>query len=236
MENVIGQLVAKDYRTAAVFEKYGIDFCCKGNRTIDDVCNQKNINKENLTKDLELLNDESQANSNDYNEWPLDLLASYIVQKHHRYVEKQIPVLQTYLKKIAGVHGREHPELFEIAELFNKTAAELTAHMKKEELILFPQIQKLVCTQNDGVENNTIPFGTFKNPISVMMDEHTSEGERFQKIKELSNNYAVPAGACNTYRVAFALLNEFENDLHLHIHLENNILFPKAIAIENQKK
>ncbi len=236
MENVIGQLVAKDYRTAAVFEKYGIDFCCKGNRTIDDVCNQKSIDKASLTKDLALLDDVREANPNDYNEWPLDLLASYIVQKHHRYVEKQIPVLQGYLKKIASVHGGEQPELFEIAELFNKTASELTAHMKKEELILFPKIQKLARTQNEGAENNTIPFGTFKNPITAMMDEHTNEGERFQKIKELSNNYTVPAGGCNTYRVAFALLNEFENDLHLHIHLENNILFPKVIAMESQKK
>jgi regulator of cell morphogenesis and NO signaling len=149
-------------------------------------------------------------------------------------VEEKLPILKQYLHKLCQVHGERHPELFEINEEFSQSAGELAAHMKKEEFILFPHIRKMVMTRKDKTQLDVPNFGTVQNPVQMMMDEHTTEGDRFEKIAMLSNKYTPPADGCNTYRVTYALLNEFEEDLHLHIHLENNILFPKAIEMERE--
>jgi regulator of cell morphogenesis and NO signaling len=230
---IIGELVAKDYRTASVFKKYSIDFCCQGNRTIQEACDKKNIDSKKVLEDLDTLVQTKSEATTDYQSWPLDLLADYIEKKHHRYVQDKTLEIQPYLDKICRVHGEHHPELFEIKNEFNTSAGELAAHMKKEELILFPFIRKMVKVKQENSNVEAANFGTVKNPIQMMMDEHTVEGNRFRRIEELSNNYTPPQDACNTYRVSFALLKEFEQDLHLHIHLENNILFPKAVEIEN---
>lgn len=170
----------------------------------------------------------------DYKSWPLDLLIDYIEKKHHRYVEEKIPVLRQFLDKLCNVHAERHPELYKINELFTASANELATHMKKEELILFPFVRKMVSATKSKNPIEAPHFGTVENPITMMMQEHDNEGERFRQIAELTNNYNPPADACNTYRVTFAMLDEFEKDLHLHIHLENNILFPKAIKLEQQ--
>ena len=230
----IGSFVADDYRTAAVFSKYGIDFCCKGHRTIQDVCEKKNIDSSVLLDDLNAIMASSSGESIDYKSWPLDLLAEYIEKKHHRYIEEKTPALKQFLDKLCKVHGNRHPELFEINELFLTSAGELAAHMKKEELILFPFIKKMVKASISGQTIQSPGFGTVKNPIAMMMQEHDNEGERFREIAKLTNNYTPPADACNTYRVTFAMLNEFEQDLHLHIHLENNILFPESAKLEKR--
>lgn len=231
---IIGELVAKDYRTASVFKKYGIDFCCQGNRTIDEACQKKNIDSKSVVNDLDAIIQAQGENTTDYKSWPLDLLADYIEKKHHRYVVEKTAEILPYLDKICRVHGDRHPELFEINEHFNKTAGELAMHMKKEELILFPFVRKLAQAKQEGSNVIAPPFGTVQNPIEAMMQEHTNEGDRFRKIEELSNNYTPPQDACNTYGVTLGLLKEFEQDLHLHIHLENNILFPKAIELEKE--
>lgn len=228
---IIGELVAKDYRTASVFKKYGIDFCCQGNRTIDEACQKKNIDSKSVVNDLDAIIQAQGENATDYKSWPLDLLADYIEKKHHRYVETKIQEILPFLEKIMKVHGDRHPELITVFDEFKESSGELTMHMKKEELILFPFIRKMVKATLDGTSVQA-PFGTVQNPISMMMSEHVAEGERFQKIADLTNNYTPPADACNTYKVTFALLKEYEEDLHMHIHLENNILFPKAIALE----
>lgn len=235
LENqIIGELVAKDYRTASVFKKYGIDFCCQGNRTINDACEKKHIDNKSVLSDLNALAQSQSDKATDYQTWSLDLLADYIEKKHHRYVEEKTQEIKPYLDKICRVHGEGHPELFKINEHFNATAGELAMHMKKEELILFPFVRKMAKAKHSNTKLEKPHFGTIENPIQMMMNEHTTEGERFRKIEELSNNYTPPHDACNTYRVTFALLKEFEQDLHLHIHLENNILFPKAIELEKQ--
>ena len=229
---IIGELVANDYRTASVFKKHNIDFCCQGNRTINEACEAKNIDGKLVVGDLnELLNSKTES-ALDYQSWPLDLLAEYIEKKHHRYVEQKTTEIKPYLEKICRVHGGRHPELHEISEHFNATAGELAMHMKKEELMVFPFIRKMVKAKEAGTKVAMPNFESIQFPIQAMMDEHTNEGERFRLIDELSNNYTPPEDACNTYRVTFALLKEFEQDLHLHIHLENNILFPKAIELE----
>lgn len=230
----IGQFVADDFRTAAIFSNYGIDFCCKGNRTIEEVCEKNNIDPNELLGKLLEVKLQISDQTIDYKSWPLDLLVDYIEKKHHRYVEEKIPVLIQFLDKLCKVHGERHPELFEINELFIGCAGALASHMKKEELILFPFIKKMVKATLDEQPVAAPQFGTVNNPITMMMQEHDNEGERFRQIAKLTNNYTPPADGCNTYNVTFAMLEEFENDLHLHIHLENNILFPEAAKLEQK--
>jgi len=231
-QKTIGEYVAQDFRTAALFSKYGIDFCCKGNRSIEEVCDKKDISPEALLEQLNAVLATKNDSGIDFKSWPLDLLADYIEKTHHRYVEEKIPVLLQFLDKLCKVHGATHPELFEINELFKGCAGELTQHMKKEELILFPFIKKMVKASITDELLLQPPFGSINNPIAMMMEEHEAEGDRFVKIVALTNNYTPPSDACNTYKVTFSMLNDFEQDLHKHIHLENNILFPKAVALE----
>lgn len=231
--NIIGELVAQNYKTASVFKKFKIDFCCNGNRTISEACERKNIDASVLINELKntVINQEQNI---DFNHWELDLLADYIEKTHHRYVVAKIDEIKPFLNKVARVHGDHNPELKEIEILFNESALELTQHMQKEEVILFPFIRNMVKAK---INQTAIPaphFGTVENPIAMMKHEHQNEGERFEKISELSNNYTPPSHACNTYRVTFSLLKEFEENLHQHIHLENNILFPKAIELEKE--
>jgi len=229
--SIIGELVAEDYRTASIFKKHKIDFCCNGNRSIDEVCEKKDLQSDALIAQLEQAVTQGSGTNTDFTSWPLDLLADYVEKKHHRYVEAKIPEIIPFLDKIVRVHGDRHPELIEIAQLFKESASELSAHMKKEELILFPLIRKLVQAQHTGTSFEA-PMGSIQHPIETMMHEHDGEGERFRKIAELSNNYTPPADGYTTYRVTFSMLKEFEEDLHLHIHLENNILFQKSISME----
>lgn len=231
-KNTIGEYVAQDFRTAAVFSKYGIDFCCRGHRSLEEVCAKNDLNETRILAELnEVLNSKNDAGI-DFNSWPMDLLVDYIEKTHHRYVEEKSPILIQYLDKLCNVHGSNHPELFEIFELFKGSAGELAMHMKKEELILFPFLKKMMQATKTHETINQPQFGTVNNPINMMMDEHDNEGVRFRTIAALTNNYTPPEDACNTYKVTYAMLEEFEKDLHKHIHLENNIVFPKAKALE----
>lgn len=229
----IGNMVAEDFRSAAIFKKHGIDFCCKGGRTIEEACHNKKTDPEKIYEELEAL-PKNEGSFIDFNSWPLDLLTDYIEKTHHRYVEEKTSVLHAFLDKLCKVHGGRHPELFEVKNLFDESARDLAAHMKKEELILFPFIKNMVTAKISGQPLPHPVFGTVENPVHMMEHDHTVEGDRFRKIAEITNEYLPPADACNTYKVAFAMLQDFENDLHKHIHLENNILFPKAIRLEKE--
>ena len=230
-EKTIGDFVAENFRTAEVFKKYHIDFCCKGGRTVEEACDKKKVSPEEIYKELEEVANRKSEDI-DFNSWPLDLLADYVEKTHHRYVEEKSAMLIPYLNKLCKVHGERHPELFEINELFIGSAQDLAAHMKKEELILFPFIKQMVEANKNGEPLPAPRFGTVENPVAMMKHEHEAEGERFVKIAELTNNYEFPDDACGTYQVTYRMLEDFQNDLHKHIHLENNILFPKAIAME----
>ncbi len=232
-DTVIADLVAKDYRAASIFKQNKIDFCCNGNITIEAACEKKQLDFTDLVSQLEKATTTVNDSTIDFNSWPLDLLADYIEKKHHRYVDAKIMEIKPYLDKVVRVHSDRHPELIEVSKLFYESAGELSMHMKKEELTLFPFIRKMVKAE---VAGSTVeaPFGSVQNPIKAMMMEHDNEGERFRTISKLTDNYNPPLDACNTYRVTFSLLKEFEEDLHLHIHLENNILFPKSIVLEEK--
>lgn len=240
MENleqmVIGQLVASNYHTAAIFKKFNIDFCCKGQLTIAEACSRKNIDMAALAAALEAVAPQPAGNTPDYNSWGIDVLASHIWQKHHTYVTEQIPILQGFLQKLCSVHGSAHPELEEISRQFSAASSELASHMKKEEMMLFPYIMQMVQSSLRGSTWLPPVFGSVASPIAVMMQEHDQEGGRFETIGELSNDFTPPPDGCNTYRVTYGLLKEFRDDLHLHIHLENNILFPKAMQMEESMR
>lgn len=234
VKDIIGEVVAKDYRTAAVFKNHAIDFCCNGNRSIEEACRDLDVEASQLVDEIEVTLKQSSDKASDFHQWPLDLLADYIEKTHHRYCETKITEIKPYLEKIAQVHGDAHPELFEIQELFNQTAGQMSMHMKKEELIVFPFVKRLMKAKTSGEPYVQPRTGSIESPIEIMMDDHNEEGERFRKIRALSHDYTTPADGCNTYRVTLGLLEEFEQDLFQHIHLENNILFPKSIELEKE--
>lgn len=231
--NSIGEIVAENFRTAVIFKKHGIDFCCKGDRTIAEACDKKRLDPEKIYSEIENISIEK-SEEIDFRSWPLDLLADYIEKTHHRYVKEKAPGIQTFLNKLSKVHGPQHPELFEIQTLFGESAVDLISHLQKEESILFPLIREMISTKGNKVELHSSQLNTLENAVSMLQHEHAAEGERFAKIAELTNNYNPPSDACNTYKVTYAMLEDFENDLHRHIHLENNILFPQSIELEKE--
>ena len=237
MENLesrtVAELVTENIKTAHIFKKYGIDFCCGGGISIEKACKKDNIDLELLKQDL-LNVDNEVSRATNYNSWELDFLTDHIINVHHTYVEENIPLLLQYANRVAEVHGHHYTELLEIKELVHQIAGELSAHLKKEELILFPFIKKMVTAKKEGKELPEANFGTVDNPIKMMEVEHEDAGEALRKIAELSSNYTPPESACNTYRAFYAKLDEFEQDLHQHVHLENNILFPKCLQLEKE--
>ncbi|MCS3799532.1 iron-sulfur cluster repair di-iron protein [Niastella sp. OAS944] len=234
LDETLGQIAAKDLRKAEVFKKYGLDFCCGGKKSVKEACLEKGLDVTKI--EFELQQVEKTASGGrplPYNEWGLDFLADYIMNTHHSYVKKYLPEIRQYAAKVAKVHGDAHPELITIQTLVETLNNELLGHLNKEEAILFPFIKRLVKIE-PGQPAAFFPFGSIQNPISVMELEHETAGGILEKIRELANNYTLPADACASYSLLYRLLNEFENDLHIHVHLENNILFPKALALEKK--
>jgi regulator of cell morphogenesis and NO signaling len=231
MDKTLAEIVTDNIRSAIVFEEYGLDFCCKGNRLLKDACADKNIDVQKIVDALTNLSGNNNGKENP-SEWQLDFLVDYIINNHHQYVRRMIPVISLHADKVASVHGKNHPETLRIADLFLAVREELEMHMMKEERILFPQIKQMVLNKRENSQLLPPPFGTIQNPKRMMEYEHTSAGDTLSQIRELSNNYTHPEDACNTFKALFSELKEFEEDLHKHIHMENNILFPKSITLE----
>ncbi|MCU0387420.1 MAG: iron-sulfur cluster repair di-iron protein [Chitinophagaceae bacterium] len=232
-DETVGSLVAADFRRAEVFKKYGIDFCCGGKKTVAQACKEKNIDPASVEQELMKIPDLNKELSLPYHEWAPDFLADYIVQTHHRYVGKTLPQLLEYAQKVRSAHGADHPELQEIETTLHEVDSEMRAHMMKEERVLFPYI-KAICSNQDGGIQQQAHFGTVQNPINMMEMEHEVVGTLLERIRLLSTDYTFPETACNTWRVFYRMLQQFENDLHVHVHLENNILFPQAVKLERQ--
>ena len=229
----LAEIVTENIRSAIVFEEYGLDFCCKGKRPLSEACTDKEIDIQKVLDDLNNLTGSNHGNQN-HNDWQLNFMVDYIVNNHHQYVRRMIPVISLHSDKVASVHGQNHPETIEIADLFLAVRVELEMHMMKEERILFPYIKELNAAKENNIELTPPPFGSIQNPIRMMEAEHQSAGDAMYKIRELSNNFTTPSDACNTFKALYSELKEFEEDLHKHIHLENNILFPKSIELESQ--
>ncbi len=229
---IVGDIVRSNFKTARLFEKNNIDFCCGGSISVAEACKNANIDPKQLLPEIEQVLMVSDPDSSYIEGLELDELSDYIVKRHHSYVRENIPFLTQKLQKLCDVHGENHPELFEVNKLFGETAGNLTMHMQKEEMILFPYIRNMVKQKQGGP--NTAQLGNVLGPIEVMNLEHQAEGERFEKISTLTNNFTTPADGCNTYQVTYKTLQDFEQDLHRHIHLESNILFKKAIELEKK--
>lgn len=230
--NTIGEVVAGNFRTAQVFERYGLDFCCGGKKTISDACSKHGINADELINKLQIVGINGNGKNSDYASWDLDFLVDHIINTHHAYLVKSLPSIYAHSQKVAGAHGENHPEVVKIAEYFSIMKEDMEAHLMKEERMLFPYIKKLAEINRKKLDVQFPPFGTINNPIKVMEAEHEEVGELMGNINQLSSNFSLPEDACTTYRVLYQELKEFEDDLHVHIHLENNILHPRAIELE----
>jgi regulator of cell morphogenesis and NO signaling len=228
----IGDIVAGDFRTAAVFERFGIDFCCGGRRSLADACRSASTDPAAVLDALNALPPLT-VDDDDVVSWPIDRLVDYILAVHHTYVRSALPRISRYREKLQQVHGVRHPELHRIAATFNDVSAELHQHMLKEEQVLFPYLRDLAANARETCGAIVSPFGTVAHPIRMMEREHEQAGDGVRTIRELTGGYTVPADGCTTYEVCMAELERFEHDLHRHVHLENNVLFPRAIAIEN---
>jgi len=230
----IGELVARDWRKAEVFKKFGIDYCCGGKVTVEEACIRKGIDSALLEQELNLVDSKPTNSVHNFDQWDLDFLADYIVNNHHRYVTEAIPFLEELSHKVSRVHGDHHPELREIEQLVQEVIEELTMHMPKEEMILFPYIKEMIQAKKGNTSLTPPPFGTIANPIRMMEAEHISAGRAMESIQKLSEQFTPPLDACMSYQVFYSKLREFQQDLHQHIHLENNILFPKATQLESE--
>lgn len=224
----IGEIVAQDFRAASVFKEAGIDFCCGGKKSINEACTEKGIDKDDLIKKLQNLKAVPNTSGLNFIDWEPAFLCDYIINTHHKYVLKSLPDLIYYTQKIASVHGDRHPELNEVSELILKVNNDLLPHLKNEEEVLFPSLKRVL--NSGSAEFKTIMI----SEIARLSNEHEIAGGTMNRINVITNNYLVPADSCNTYQVTLKLLEQFEDDLHTHVHLENNILFPKALKHGNK--
>jgi regulator of cell morphogenesis and NO signaling len=225
----IGEIVAEDYRTAKVFEAYGIDFCCGGNVALPTTCREKEINLASLTQELETVKSEPVERSQNFSAWELSFLTDYIVNVHHGYLKENIDKISSYVQKIADVHGSNHPEVIEIALIFSKIVADLMPHLKDEEEAFFPALKRVDSNKKTGTTPAAKDIAIIKESLKKLTAEHEEIGDAIHKIRHLAGGYAIPNNVCNTFVVTYRKLKEFEDDLHKHVHLENNILFPKAL-------
>lgn len=214
-----------------VFEKLGIDYCCGGNVSLEQACQAVHLDVDQVLDSIEKARAVQQENR-DWQTEPLAALIAHIQRTHHTYTREEIARLDPLFKKVCAVHGKNHPELFRIYELFQGLAQELSAHLMKEEMILFPYINRMEAAAATRERTPYAPFGSVKNPVAMMEHEHDSAGSALRAMREASHGYSTPAGTCVSFQTLYGGLAEFEADLHQHIHLENNVLFPRAIAME----
>jgi regulator of cell morphogenesis and NO signaling len=230
----LGELAAKDYRKAQIFKKYGLDFCCGGKKTLKEACDAKNIPVEQVERELQSVSNITVNSNLNYDGWALGFLADFIVNNHHQYVRKSLQPVKELAEKVARVHGGDFPFLIQVAHIFNEVVVEMESHMIKEEKILFPYIKTLVQLKAGQGGETISSFNSVQQRVHVMEMEHELVGEHLEKIRSLTNDFTLPEGACASFTLLYKWLNEFEEDLHLHVHLENNILFPKAVELEKE--
>ena len=220
----VAELAISHPAALSVFNKYNIDYCCGGNRSLEDACHRVGLNPDKIRQEILTSPVQESSIPSRAEQWSAALLADYIVQNHHQYVRNAIPEIQALLEKVCAAHGEDNIELLNIQQDFDDLAEELLAHMDKEEMALFPAIKRLEAHNDSGHPL----VDTLKAPITMMEHEHVIAGDLVKSIRGLSSNYTVPEFACPTYRVTYQKLKEFDQDLMTHVHLENNILFRKA--------
>lgn len=220
IDRTVGELVAERPGRSRIFQAHNIDFCCQGNRTLGEACDRKGVDPSLIVAELEQEGKEKAVPGNNPAELPPVELCDYIVETHHGFLVDELPRLHAMASRVAQVHGGHTPTLVEVHQVFHGMAQELIDHMHKEENILFPAIKAISSGEPAQVH--------VEGPIMVMTQEHDETGAALSRLRELTEGYQPPASACNTYRALFAGLEELEEDLHRHIHLENTVLFPAA--------
>ncbi len=224
----VGEVVAEDYRNARVFEKYGIDFCCGGEVPVAEALREKGIAPEEAQRELEAATKEPADQDQNFMAWDLPTLADYIVSTHHAYLNDNTETIAAYASKIAEVHGQNHPEAVQIAGIFKKIAGDMAEHLREEEEVLFPAIRRIDAERKAGKTPAAKDTATLRASLEQLNADHDEIGGAVHEIRDLSGSYEIPDDVCNTFVVTYGKLKEFEDDLHKHVHLENNILFPKA--------
>ena len=231
-EETIGGIVAADYRTAKVFQNHGIDFCCGGNGALAATCAERGLDLATITRELDAVKSAPVERGQDYASWELPFLADYIINAHHTYLKENTGQIAVYAHKIAVVHGVHHPEVIEIATIFDKIAVDMAAHLREEEEVFFPAIKRAYTTRKAGSAPQAKDIETIKTSLKKLSHEHEGIGDAVHTIRHLAKEYAIPGDVCNTFVVTYQKLKEFEDDLHKHVHLENNILFLKAAQLQ----
>ncbi len=227
----IGEIVAADFRTAQVFESHGIDFCCGGKIALATACTEKGLDLATITRELEELQREPADRSRNYSSWPLPFLIDYIFTIHHAYLKENMEQIAADTRKIASVHGAHHPEVIRIATIFDKIAIDLAAHMKEEDEVFFPAVKRADAAGMAGTTPDARDRETIRVSVLTFYRDHEEIGEAVHSISHLSNEFSIPDDVCTTFMITYRKLKELADDLHKHVHLENNILFPKAAQL-----
>lgn len=219
-----------------VFERLGIDYCCGGNRTLADACVKAKVPVEKVT-DFLAQAEQTSLSPDDLHDWQaasMTGLIHHIVEKHHTFTKEELPRIEKLMHKVCAVHGNQRPELLQLKTAFLNLKEELEPHLMKEEQVLFPYIAKLEAALTNQSSLPLSCFGTVQNPVRMMNIEHDTAGDLLREMREITSDYTVPPEACMSYQALYQALTELEADLHQHIHLENNILFLKAVALEEE--
>jgi len=232
-EKTVREIAIENPSSIRVFESLGIDYCCGGKRSLSEACSKAAVDMDHVLDLLEEADrDSHREESGDWNSRPLSELIDYIVNTHHAFVRRETPRIESFLSKVVSKHGSSHPEVIQIERLFIAVGQELSTHMIKEEQMLFPFIQRMETAVQSGNPTPPAFFGSVKRPIANMVAEHDDAGALLAQIRQLSNAFTPPPGACLSFVALYRGLADFEEDLHHHVHLENNILFPRAIEME----
>jgi regulator of cell morphogenesis and NO signaling len=233
----VRDIAASSLAAVRIFEKFGIDYCCGGKRPLADVCREKGYDTEAIQSELDAALSTAPDSARDWSGAPLADLMDHIVTTHHEYLRRELPAIEQRLEKVYRVHNQRYGStLTGLPEVFAALKAELEMHLMKEERMLFPAIAAFENAIDSGQPLPRTPFGTVANPIHMMEDEHESAGQALSRIREITGDFAIPEYACVTYRALMRGLDELERDLHMHIHLENNILFPRAERLEASRR
>lgn len=224
----VGEIVTENYHAAGVFKEYGIDFCCGGGKPLNQVCEKNNIPVDEVVDKLEKLRQNNTGESQNFKAWEPDFLIDYIINVHHSFVRNKTEEISAYAAKVASVHGENHPENVDIFKKFVTLANEMIEHLEAEESTVFPLIKKISEKLKNGENLLETEKEKLKGQLSLMEDDHDGAGQLIADIRKLSNDFTPPADACRTYQILYQNLAGFEEDLHKHVHLENNILFKKA--------
>jgi regulator of cell morphogenesis and NO signaling len=235
-EQIVREIAIQRPEVVGVFESVGIDYCCGGGQTLKQACQRENLDPEEVLRLLTAAPAQGSDANVDWLAQPLDTLTKHIVGHHHAYIRRMVPELDARLNRVVEKHGPTHPETVEIQQLFAALSHELLTHMNKEEQVLFPYLDRLELAARGASGPPRAFFGSVNVPISRMLADHADAGESLARIRQLSANYEPPQDACTTFRALYSGLREFAIDLHQHVHLENNILFPRALDLERKTR